>query len=50
MSLAACQITPIDINYYLHTSLEIFGKKSADKVWSKKDWVESFLPHANLGQ
>ena len=35
MSLAGCQINPIDEN-------------AADKIWSKKDkGVESALPHAN---
>ena len=48
MSLAGCQINPIDVNFYLQKSLEIFDKKSADKIWSKKDkGVESALPHAN---
>ena len=44
MSLAGCQINPIDVQ----KSLEIFDKNSADKIWSKKDkGVESALPHAN---
>ena len=47
MSLSGCQINPIDVNFHLQKSLEILGKKSADKVWSKKDRVESALPHAN---
>ena len=48
MSLAGCQINPIDVNFHLQKSLEIFDKKSADKIWSKKDkGVESALPHAN---
>ena len=37
MSLAGCQINPIDVNFYLQKSLEIFDKNSADKIWSKKD-------------
>ena len=37
MSLSECQINPIDVNFHLQKSLEIFGKNSADKVWSKKD-------------
>ena len=37
MSLAGCQINPIDVHSYLQNSLEIFDKKSADKIWSKKD-------------
>ena len=36
MSLAGHQINPIDVNFYLKKSLEIFDKKSADKIWSKK--------------
>ena len=48
MSLAGCQINPIDVNFHLPKSWEIFDKKSADKTWSKKDkGVESALPHAN---
>ena len=48
MSLAGCQINMIDVNFHLQTSLEIFDKNSADKIWSKKDkGVESALPHAN---
>ena len=37
MSLAWCQINPIDVNFHLQKSLEIFEKQSADKVQSKKD-------------
>ena len=48
MSLAGRQINPIDINFHLQKSLEIFDKNSVDKMWSKKDkGVESALPHAN---
>ena len=48
MSLAGCQINPIDVNFHLQKSLGIFDKNSADKIWSKKDkGVESALPHAN---
>ena len=48
MSLAGCQINLIDVNFHLQKSLEIFDKKSADKIWSKKDkGVESALSHAN---
>ena len=46
MSLSGCQINPIDVNFHLQKSLEIFGINSADKFWSKKD-RESALPHAN---
>ena len=37
MSLAGCQINPIDVNFYLQKSLESFVKNSANKIWSKKD-------------
>ena len=44
MSLAWCQINPIDVNFHQQKGLE----NSADKIWSKKDkGVESALPHAN---
>ena len=48
MSLAGCEINPIDVSFHLQKSLEIFDKNSADKIWSKKNkGVESALPHAN---
>ena len=48
MSLAGHQINPIDVNFYLKKSLEIFDRNSADKIWSQKDkGVERALPHAN---
>ena len=48
MSLAGCQINPIDVIFHLQKSLEIFDKNSADKIWSKKDkGVVSAIPHAN---
>ena len=48
MSLAGCQINPINVNFHLQKSLEIFDKNPADKIWSKKDkGVESALSHAN---
>ena len=37
MSWAGCQNNPIDVNFHLQKSLEIFEKKSADKILSKKD-------------
>ena len=37
MSLAGCQIIPIDVNFHLQKSSEIFDKNSADKIWSKKE-------------
>ena len=48
MSFAGCQINPIDVNFHLQKSLEMFDKNSADKIWSKKEkGMESTLPHAN---
>ena len=48
MSLAGCQINPIDVNFQLQESLEIFDKISADKnLIQKGQGVESALPHAN---
>ena len=43
MSLAACQINPINTNFHLQKSLEIFDKNLADKIWSKKEIKESPL-------
>ena len=37
MSLAGHQINPIDVNFHLQKVLEIFDKKSADKIQSKMD-------------
>ena len=31
------QINPIDVIFHLQKSMEIFDKKSADKIWSKND-------------
>ena len=48
MSLAGCQINPIDVHFYLQKSLEIYNKNSVDKNLIQKDkGVESTLPHAN---
>ena len=48
MSLAEHLINPIDVYFDLHKSLEISDKKSAGKIWSKKDkGVESAPTHAN---
>jgi hypothetical protein len=35
MSLAGCQIIPIDLNFHLQKYLEIFDKNSAEKIQSK---------------
>ena len=43
----ACQINPIDVNFHLQKSLEIFDDNSADKIKSNKDKginVPSFIP------
>ena len=37
MSWAGCQNNPINVNFNLQKSLEFYGKKSADEIWSKKD-------------
>ena len=48
MSLAGCQINPIDLNFHLQKSLEIFDTNSADKIQSQNyEWGKSALPHAN---
>ena len=48
MSLAGCQIIPIDLNFHLQKCLEIFDKNSADKIQSKNYKGGKFaLPHAN---
>ena len=46
ISLAGCQINPIDVNFHLQKNLEFFYKKSADKIWSKKDMgkVPNLMP------
>ena len=50
MSLAGCQINPIDVNFYLQNFLEIFDKNSADKIQSKNHkGGKCALPHANKG-
>ena len=50
MSLAGCQIIPIDLNFHLQKCMEIFDKNLADKILSKNNkGVESALPHANYG-
>ena len=35
MSLAGCQIIPIDLNFHLQKCLDIFDKNSADKIQFK---------------
>ena len=48
MSFASCQINPIDGNFQLQKSLEIFDKNSADKIQSQNyKGGKSALPHAN---
>ena len=48
MSLAECQINPIDVNFHLQKSLEIFDKNSADKIWSKNDKEIKVSPQLQL--
>ena len=36
MSWAGCQNNPIDVNFHLQKSLEIFEKNLADKIGSNK--------------
>ena len=48
MSLAGCQIIPIDLNFHLQKCLEILEKNSTDKIQSKNyKGGKSTLPHAN---
>ena len=48
MSLAGCPINPIDVNFHLQKSFEIFDTNSADKIQSQNYKVgKSALPHAN---
>ena len=50
MSLARRQIIPIDVNFHLQKSLEIFDKNPANKnLIQKGQGVESALPRANQG-
>ena len=37
MILGGRQVNPIDVNFHLQKSLEIFDKNSADKIWSEND-------------
>ena len=37
MSWTGCQNNQIYLNFHLQKSLEIFEKKSAEKIWSNKD-------------
>ena len=53
MCLAKYQINPIDVNFHLQKSLEIFDTNSADKIWSIKDrgWkVPCLMPIRVNGQ
>ena len=43
MILGGHHINPIDVNFHLQKSLEIFDKYSAEKIWSKKRVKESNL-------
>ena len=51
ISLAGCQINPNDVNFQLQKVWKFLIKKSADNVWSKKDWgwkVPSLKPIKGL--
>ena len=48
MSLAGCQIIPIDLNFHLQKCLEVLNKNSVDKTHSKNYKLgKSTLTHAN---
>ena len=48
MSLVGCQINPIDVNFHLQKSLDIFDKNSADKIQAQQYMGgKSALPYAN---
>ena len=48
MSLAGCQINPIDVNFHLQKSLEIFYTNSPDKIQSQNyKGGKIALPNAN---
>ena len=50
MSSGGHQINPIDVNFHLQKSLEIFDTNLADKIQSQNyKGGKSALPHANLG-
>ena len=47
MSLTVRQIKPIDVNFHLQKSLEIFDKNSADQnLIQKGRGVKNITPHA----
>ena len=37
MSLAGCQLNPIDVNFHLQKVWQFLMLISADKIWSKKN-------------
>ena len=48
MSLAGCQINPIDVNFHLQKNYKTFDRNSADKnLIQKGQGDENILPHAN---
>ena len=50
MSLAGRKSNPIDVNFQLQKSFEIFDNNSTDKIqFKKRQYGKSALPHANLG-
>ena len=44
MSLEGCHIPPIDVNFHIQKSLEIFDKNSADKNWYNEIKVSPLMP------
>ena len=50
MSWAGCQNNPINLNFHLQKSMEIFEKNSDDKIWSNKHILgKSALSRARQG-
>ena len=48
MSLKGYQINPIDVNFYMQNSLDIFDKNSADQnLIQKGQGDKSINPHAD---
>ena len=48
MIFAGCQINPINVNFHLQKSLEIFDTNSADKIQSRNYKGDKIaLPNAN---
>ena len=48
MSLAGCQINPIDVNFHIQKSLDIFDTNSAEKIQSKKYYLADKKAHGRV--